>query len=58
MAFEFYILPSRVSYKTSPELGGSQTASLFLTNAKQPPIEKRKRKNGLNILLGKGVGGL
>lgn len=56
MAFDFYILPSRVSYKIFPELGSSQTASLFLINTKQSPkekIEKRKRKNGLNILLGK-----
>lgn len=59
MAFEFYILPSQVSYKTSPELGSSQTASLFLTNAKQPPIEKRKRKKWPEYSLGgKGVGGL
>lgn len=57
MAFEFYILPSRVSYKIFPELGSSQTASLFLTNTKQSPKEKnrkkKKKKNGLNILLGK-----
>lgn len=35
-------------HETSPELGSSQTASVFLTNAKQPPkekkIEKRKKK--------------
>lgn len=63
MAFEFYILPSRVSYKTSPELGSSQTATLFLMNAKQPPIEQRKRKKmawifswerGLEVYKGKG----
>lgn len=49
-------------HETSPELGSYQTASVFLTNAKQPPKEKKKiekrKKSGLNILLGKGVGGL
>lgn len=44
-------------HETSPELGSSQTASVFLTNAKQPPKEKKiekRKKSGLNILLGKG----
>lgn len=31
-------------HETSPELGSSQTASVFLTNAKQPPKEKKNRK--------------
>lgn len=48
-------------HETSPELGSSQTASVFLTNAKQPPKEKnRKKKKKVAWIFswGKGVGGL
>lgn len=49
-------------HETSPELGSSQTASVFLTNAKQPPKEKKNRKKKKKVAWifswGKGVGGL